>query len=337
MEKVFVSGGSGYIALHCISKLINKGFVVKTSLRSMDRQDEVIQAISKVVDCTDKIEFCELDLTKDEGWDDAIKGCNYVLHVASPLMLGFPKNPDDIILPAVNGLKRCIASAVKNKVKRFVMTSSFAAIGSGSKTKTTFDDNDWTDLDNPDLNPYNISKTKAEMALWDYIQSLDEDQKIEVCTINPTVVIGPSLSHDVGGSNLAISKLLDGSMPFSAQFGIDLVDVQDVADMHIEAMLNKDAAGKRFLLSAKTIWYSDLAQFLRKNNFLKAPKYSAPNFLIRLFSLFDKEVRLVIDRLGIKYDLKPNNAINILKWKPRNIDNAIIETAGQLYDLRKVK
>ena len=337
MEKVFVSGGSGYIALHCISKLINKGFVVKTSLRSMDRKDEVIQAISKVVDCTDKIEFCELDLTKDEGWDDAIKGCDYVLHVASPLMLGFPKNPDDIILPAVNGLKRCIASAVKNKVKRFVMTSSFAAIGSGSKTKTTFDDNDWTDLDNPDLNPYNISKTKAEMALWDYIESLDKDQKIEVCTINPTVVIGPSLSHDVGGSNLAISKLLDGSMPFSAKFGIDLVDVQDVADMHIEAMLNKDAAGKRFLLSAKTIWYSDLSQFLRKNNFLKAPKYSAPNFLIRLFSLFDKEVRLVTDRLGIKYDLKPNNAINILKWKPRNIDNAIIETAGQLYDLRKVK
>ena len=337
MEKVFVSGGSGYIALHCISKLINKGFVVKTSLRSMDRKDEVIQAISKVVDCTDKIEFCELDLTKDEGWDDAIKGCDYVLHVASPLMLGFPKNPDDIILPAVNGLKRCIASAVKNKVKRFVMTSSFAAIGSGSKTKTTFDDNDWTDLDNPDLNPYNISKTKAEMALWDYIESLDKDQKIEVCTINPTVVIGPSLSHDVGGSNLAISKLLDGSMPFSAKFGIDLVDVQDVADMHIEAMLNKDAAGKRFLLSAKTIWYSDLAQFLRKNNFLKAPKYSAPNFLIRLFSLFDKEVRLVTDRLGIKYNLKPNNAINILKWKPRNVDNAIIETAGQLYDLRKVK
>jgi len=337
MEKVFVSGGSGYIALHCISKLINKGFFVKTSLRSMNRKDEVIKALSKVVDCTDKIEFCELDLTKDEGWDDAIKGCDYVLHVASPLMLGFPKNPDDIILPAVNGLKRCIASAVKNKVKRFVMTSSFAAIGSGSKTKTTFDDNDWTDLDNPDLNPYNISKTKAEMALWDYIQSLDEDQKIEVCTINPTVVIGPSLSHDVGGSNLAISKLLDGSMPFSAQFGIDLVDVQDVADMHIEAMLNKDAAGKRFLLSSKTIWYSDLAKFLRKNNFLKAPKYSAPNFLIRLFSLFDKEVRLVTDRLGIKYDLKPNNAINILKWKPRNIDNAIIETAGQLYDLRKVK
>ncbi len=337
MEKIFVSGGSGYIALHCISKLISKGFYVKTSLRSMDRQSEVISSLSKVIDCTNKLEFCELDLMKDEGWNEAIKGCDYVLHIASPLMLGFPKNPDEIIKPAVNGLKRAIQSAVKNKVKRFVMTSSFAAIGSGSKTKTKFNDDDWTNLNNPDLNPYNISKTKAEMVLWDYINNLDEDQKIEVCTINPTVVIGPSLSNDIGGSNLAIRKLLDGSMPFSARFGIDLVDVQDVADMHIEAMLNKDASGKRFLLSSKMIWYSELSQILRKNNFLKAPKYIAPNFLIKLFSLFDKEVRLIIDRLGIKYNLKSNNAINILKWKPRSIENAIIETANQLYKLKKVK
>ena len=337
MNKVFVSGGSGYIALHCIARLISKGFKVKTSLRSMDRQSEIVQSVSKVVDCSDKIEFCELDLTKDKGWDDAIKGCEYVLHIASPLMLGFPKNPDDIILPAVNGLKRCIKSAVKNRVKRFVMTSSFAAIGSGSKSKISFNDNDWTDLSNQDLNPYNISKTKAEMALWDYIKNLNENEKIEVCTINPTVVIGPSLSNDVGGSNLAIRKLLDGSMPFSAKFGIDLVDVRDVADMHIEAMLNDDAKGKRFLLSTKTIWYSDLAKILRKNNFLKTPKYIAPNFMIRLFSLFDKEVRLITDRLGIKYKLSPDNASQILNWKPRDINNAIIETANQLYDLGKVK
>lgn len=337
MNKVFVSGGSGYIALHCIAKLIKKGFIVKTSLRSMNRRLEVIDSISKIVDCKNKIEFYELDLTKDEGWDDAISGCDYVLHVASPLMLGFPKNPDDIILPAVNGLKRCIKSAVRNKVKRFVMTSSFAAIGSGSKSKINFNDNDWTDLSNQDLNPYNISKTKAEMALWDYIKNLNQNEKIEVCTINPTVVIGPSLSNDVGGSNLAIRKLLDGSMPFSAKFGIDLVDVRDVADMHIEAMLNENAKGKRFLLSTKTIWYSDVAKILRKNNFLKAPKYIAPNFMIRLFSLFDKEVRLITDRLGIKYKLSPDNAIQLLNWKPRDINNAIIETANQLYDLGKVK
>jgi len=337
MHKVFVSGGSGYIALHCIAKLIQKGFFVKTSLRSMNRKTEVIQSISKVVDCKNKLQFCELDLMKDDGWDQAIEKCDYVLHIASPLMLGFPKNPDDIIKPAVEGLERCLKSAVKNKVKRFVMTSSFAAIGSGFKNKTDFNDNDWTNLDNPQLNPYNISKTKAEMFLWDFIEKLDQNQKIEVCTINPTVVIGPSLSNDMGGSNLAIRKLLDGSMPFSAQFGIDLVDVQDVADMHIEAMLNKDASGKRFLLSAQTIWYSEISKILRSNGFKKAPKHIAPKLLIKLFSLFDKEVRLILDRLGIKYNLNTNNANQILNWKPKNIEKAIIDTAKQLYELKIIE
>ena len=337
MNKVFVSGGSGYIALHCIAKLIKKGFFIKTSLRSMNRRSEVLDSISKVVECKNKIEFCELDLMRDKGWDESIEGCQYVLHIASPLMLGFPKNPDDIIKPAVEGLERCLKSAVKNKVKRFVMTSSFAAIGSGFKNKTEFDDNDWTDLNNIKLNPYNISKTKAEMFLWDYIDNLDEAKKIEVCTINPTVVIGPSLSDDMGGSNLAIRKLLDGSMPFLAKFGIDLVDVQDVADMHIEAMLNKDASGKRFLLSSKTVWYSEISNILKSNGFKKLPKYVAPNFLIKLFSIFDKEVRLIIDRLGIKYNLKTNNADQILNWQPRNVDKAIIDTAKQLYELKIVK
>mgnify|MGYP001242110673 FL=1 len=337
MNKVFVSGGSGYIALHCIAKLIQKGFFVKTSLRSMNRKTEVIQSISKVVDCENKLQFCELDLMKDDGWDQAIEECDYVLHIASPLMLGFPKNPDDIIKPAVEGLERCLKSAVKNKVKRFVMTSSFAAIGSGFKNKTNFDDNDWTNLDNPQLNPYNISKTKAEMFLWDFIEQLDQNKKIEVCTINPTVVIGPSLSNDMGGSNLAIRKLLDGSMPFSAKFGIDLVDVQDVADMHIEAMLNKDASGKRFLLSSQTIWYSEISKILRSNGFEKSPKYIAPNLLIRLFSIFDKEVRLILDRLGIKYNLNTNNANQILNWKPKNIEKAIIDTAKQLYELKIIE
>tara|TARA_B100002052_G_scaffold176987_1_gene161106 strand:- start:1429 stop:2460 length:1032 start_codon:yes stop_codon:yes gene_type:complete len=343
MEKVFVSGGSGYIGLHCISKLIQKGYVVKTSLRTISRKNEVIESLNKVVDCSNKLEFCELDLTKDEGWEEEIQGCDYVLHVASPLMLGFPKNPDDIINPAVDGLKRCLEASVKNKVKRFVMTSSFAAIGSGFKNKTDFCDEDWTDLNNPDFDPYqnnifaySYSKTLAEKTLWEYMNTLADKDKIEVCTINPTVVIGPSLSNDMGGSNLAIRKLLDGTMPFSAKFGIDLVDVEDVAEMHVEAMINNDANGKRFLLSSQTMWYSKVSEILRANGFKKAPRFSAPNFIIRLFAKFDREVRLILDRLGVKYQLSSNNAKNILKWKPRNVETSIIKTAKQLYDLRKI-
>ncbi len=332
MSKVFISGGAGYIALHCIAGLIKKGFTVKTSLRDMKRQSEVLNSISKVVDCNDRIEFCELDLLKDEGWDDAVNGCDYVLHVASPVLFGMPKDPDSLIKPALEGIQRCLKAAIKNQVKRFVMTSSFAAIGSGSN-KTEFNDNDWTNLEREE-HAYNISKTKAEQFLWDYINTLDESKKIEVCAINPVVVIGPSLSDDMGTSNLAIRKLLDGSMPFIPKFGIDLVDVQDVADMHIEAMLNKDAAGQRFLLSAHTIWYSEVADILRANNFKKAPKYVVPNIFIKIFALFDKEAKLALDRLGKKYTLHSNNAKNILNWKPRPIENTIIDTAKQLRQLK---
>ena len=335
MSKVFVSGGTGYIALHCIARLIKKGFVVKTSLRNMERQSEVINSISKVVDCTDKIEFCKLDLLKDDGWSDAISGCDYVLHVASPVLFGMPKDPDTLIKPALEGITRCLKASVKHKIKRFVMTSSFAAIGSGSD-KIEFDDQDWTDLQN-EKHAYNISKTKAEQFLWSYINSLEDSDKIEVCSINPVVVIGPSLSDDTGTSNLAIRKLLDGSMPFIPKFGIDLVDVKDVADMHIEAMLNKDAAGKRFLLSADTIWYSEVADILRKNNFKKAPKYVVPNIFIKIFALFDKEAKLALDRLGKKYTLHSNNAKNILNWKPSSIEETIINTAKQLRKLKIIK
>ena len=344
MKKVFVSGGAGYIALHCISRLLQKGFNVRTSLRDLNRKSEILDAISKDdsshgkqsdYQSNGKIEFCELDLLKDDGWDDAVSGCDYVLHLASPVLFGAPKNPDTLIKPALEGIQRCLKAAVKHKVKRFVMTSSFAAIGSGTN-KIEFNDNDWTDLDN-EINAYNISKTRAEKFLWDYINNLETSDKIEVCAINPVVVIGPSLSDDMGTSNLAIRKLLDGSLPFLPKFGIDLVDVRDVADMHIEAMLNKGAAGKRFLLSSDTLWYSELASILRQNHFTNCPKYTVPNIFIKIFALFDKEARLALDRLGKKYTLHTDNAHNILNWKPRNIKNAIIETAKQLYELKIVK
>ena len=299
MKKVFVSGGSGYIALHCIAALIKKGFKVKTSIRSLERKKEVIDSISKVINCNNKIEICELDLLKDDGWDDALKDCEYALHTASPVSLLLSNNPDDLIKPAVDGLERCLKSAVKNNIKRFVMTSSFSAIGAGSKRKE-LDDNHWTDLKNPNISPYDISKTKAELFLWKYISDLEESKKIEVCSINPVIVVGPSLSNDIGVSNTVVKKLLDGSSPMTPKFGINLVDVKDVADMHIEAMLNKNADGKRFLLSSETMWFSEVSNILRKNKFKKAPRFTAPNFLIRFLSIFDKELKIVLFYLGFK-------------------------------------
>ena len=336
MDKVFVSGGSGYIALHCIAKLIKKGYVVKTSIRSIDRKQEIIDSISKVVDCKQKLEFCQLDLLKDDGWDDALKGCKYVLHTASPVSLLLSNNPDDLIKPAVNGLERCLNSAVKNNVKRFVMTSSFSAIGAGSKEKE-LDDTNWTDLNNPHISPYDISKTMAEKFLWEYASKLDKSKNIEVCSINPVIVVGPSLSEDVGVSNTVVKKLLDGTSPMVPRFGLHLVDFKDVADMHLEAMINPKAAGKRFLLCSESLWFKEVSNILRSNNFNKAPKFTAPNLLVKILAMFDKELKIVLFYLGFKNKLNSNNAKKILSWKPEKVNQAIIDTAKQLYELGILK
>ena len=336
MKKVFVSGGSGYIALHCIARLIQKGYFVKTSIRSLSRKQEVIDSISKVVDCGGKLEFCQLDLLKDDGWNDALDECEYVLHTASPVSLLLSNNPDDLIKPAVNGLERCLNSAVKNNIKRFVMTSSFSAIGAGSKEKE-LDDTNWTDLNNLNISPYDISKTKAEMFLWEYVSKLDKSKNIEVCSINPVIVVGPSLSEDVGVSNTVVKKLLDGSSPMVPRFGVNLVDVKDVADMHIEAMINPKAAGKRFLLSSESLWFTEVSNILRLNNFNKAPKFTAPNFLVKILAIFDKELKIVLFYLGFKNTLYSNNAKKILNWKPKKVDQALIDTAKQLYELGILK
>ena len=336
MDKVFVSGGSGYIALHCIAKLIKKGYVVTTSIRSIDRKQEIIDSISKIVDCKQKLEFCQLDLLKDDGWDDALKDCKYVLHTASPVSLLLSNNPDDLIKPAVNGLERCLNSAVKNNVKRFVMTSSFSAIGAGSKEKE-IDDTNWTDLNNPHISPYDISKTMAEKFLWEYASKLDKSKNIEVCSINPVIVVGPSLSEDVGVSNTVVKKLLDGTSPMVPRFGLHLVDVKDVADMHLEAMINPKAAGKRFLLCSESLWFKEVSNILRSNNFNKAPKFTAPNLLVKMLAMFDKELKIVLFYLGFKNKLNSNNAKKILKWKPKKVNQAIIDTAKQFYELGILK
>ena len=336
MDKVFVSGGSGYIALHCIAKLIKKGYFVKTSIRSIDRKQEIIDSISKVVDCNQKLEFCQLDLLKDDGWDDALNGCKYVLHTASPVSLLLSNNPEDLIKPAVNGLERCLNSAVKNNVKRFVMTSSFSAIGAGSKEEE-LDDTNWTDLNNLNISPYDISKTMAEKFLWEYVSKLDKSKNIEVCSVNPVIVVGPSLSKDVGVSNTVVKKLLDGSTPMVPRFGVHLVDVKDVADMHIEAMINPKAAGKRFLLSSESLWFKDISNILRSYNFDKAPKFTAPNLLVKILAIFDKELKIVLFYLGFKNKLNSNNAKKILKWKPKKVNQAIIDTAKQLYEFGILK
>ncbi len=331
MEKVLVTGGSGYIALHCIAELLKNGFYVRTSLRTIDRKKEVVNSLQKVVNPKDMLEFCILDLMEDKGWDKAVQGCTYVMHIASPVLSKGDDENKELIQPAVQGISRAIHSSVKHKVKRFIMTSSVAAICQGYEKKI-YDENDWTDLNSNTITNYDISKTKAERYLWSFIKDLNNNEKIEVCTINPSFVVGPSLSNDIGSSNIVIKILLNSLMPFIPRLNLGFVDVRDVAKIHIKAMLSENAAGKRFILNERTMWLSDLSKLLNQNGF-KAPKYIAPNIFIKLLALFVPEVGRIVNRLDIIKNLNSNQSKVTLDWQPSNIEKSILDAATQIKNL----
>ena len=335
MEKILVTGASGYIGLHVIAQLIDRGYLVKGSLRSRDRESEVRNALSKVVNTENKLEICELDLLKDDGWDDATQGCDYVLHVASPLVQKAPDDENEVIEPAKQGLLRALKSSIKNKVKRFIMTSSFSAIGYGHN-KNIYDETDWTDPSR-NIGAYNKSKAIAEKAMWDHLNSLPETMRIEAVAINPTLVVGPSLSEDMGTSNMFIQKMLDDSYSVVPKIHLGFVTVEDTARAHIEAMLHPEASGKRFILSEKNMWLLEMNEILIANGFKKAPTRQAPNFLIKFIGLFNKELGVISGFVGKTKYTNSENAKNILDFKFEGVNNAIVDTAKKLEELGTIQ
>ena len=205
MEKVLVTGASGYIAEHCIIELLKNGYAVKGSLRSMNREQEVRTAIKTAID-DNNLEFCELDLLKDDGWSDAMVDCDFVMHLASPFVLENPKDENDLIKPAKEGTLRTLTAAKKAGIKRVVVTSSTAAVNSHMKTGTS-DHNTWTDINSKYVTPYQKSKTIAEKAAWDFFNDQSDDNKMEMTVINPGGVMGPQLGKDLDGASTQICLL----------------------------------------------------------------------------------------------------------------------------------
>jgi len=334
MEKVLVTGATGYIALHCVQQLLDQGYAVNGSIRSPERKNEVIESLNKVVDCSNKLEFCELDLTRDEGWEEEIQGCDYVLHVASPVIEKNMNDEDSFIEPARQGLLRALEPSIKYKIKRFIMTSSIAAITQGH-TDHEIDEKSWSVIQRDTL-PYIKSKTFAEKAMWDHIETLDKDKKIEVCTINPSFVFGPSLSNDMGASNLLIRALIIGKLPAVAKIQFNVVNVVDVAKAHVLALKSENAPGQRFIVSEKPLWLAEIGRILKDNGFKKAPTRVVPNFLLGFLAFFLKDIALFKDRLGKSQVTKADNAKKLLLWKPNFVEKAIIGTAKQYRETRKL-
>tara|TARA_A200000113_G_scaffold102412_1_gene91808 strand:- start:16 stop:1023 length:1008 start_codon:yes stop_codon:yes gene_type:complete len=335
MEKVLVTGATGYIGLHCVQQLLNQGYAVNGSVRSPERKDEVFEALQKHNTPTENLNLFTFNLTEDDGWDEGMEGCDYLLHVASPIALE-NHNEDFFVKPAVAGVKRAFKYAKKHNVKKVVLTSSVAAIFDTLEEKTDYDETDWSDPENPSISHYAKSKTLAEKAAWDFVEN--EDNPFELAVINPALVIGPSLSGDLGESNKAIAMVTTGKMPVAVPLQFGYVDVRDVAAAHLLAMQNSNSNGERFALAEKDLWYKDVAKVLRDNGFDKAPTFNVPVWLAKILANFSKELKVTLPYLGRVRSVKnTSKAKDILGWNPRPAEESIIDIAVQIKEMGLIK
>ena len=331
-ETVLVTGGSGYIGGWCAIAALEAGYRVRTSVRSLSREAEVRARFAKVVDAGDRLSFHALDLLSDDGWDAATEGCDYVLHVASPIAAAQPKDPDVLIKPAREGARRAVGAGIKAGVKRVVQTSSVAATSRPTRSPDSIsDETQWTDLTLPRVSAYAQSKTLAEKAAWELIGAAGGATTL--ATVNPALVLGPVLGHDFSESVQVVERLVSGRVPGLPRLGFNIVDVRDVADLHIRAMTAPEAAGQRFIAAGAYAWMADIATTLREKlgtGAAKVPTRKVPDFVIRLAALFDKDLGAVTPGLGLKHDFSSAKAQRVLGWKPRPIEETVLDCARSL-------
>jgi nucleoside-diphosphate-sugar epimerase len=340
-ELVLVTGGSGFIGAHCILQLLDAGYRVRTTVRSLKREADV-SAMLKVggADPGDRLSFVAADLTSDTGWTDAVAGCDFVLHVASPLPPSVPKDENDLIVPAREGALRVLRAARDARVKRVVLTSSFAAIGYGHKPQSApFNETDWTDLNGGDLTAYTKSKMLAERAAWDFITR--EGGSLELSAVNPVGVFGPVLGPDYSASILLIQRLMDGALPGCPKLDFGIVDVRDVASLHLLAMTHPAAKGERFLaVAGDFMWMREMAKILKDRmgeSAKRVPTRELPNWLLHLASLKDPAIKLILPELGKVKNATNEKAVRLLGWAPRSREDALAATAESMIRLGLLK
>ncbi len=340
-ELVLVTGGSGFVGSHCILQLLEKGYRVRTTVRSLKREGDVRAMLKQGgAEPGDRLSFIAADLENDAGWKEAVAGCEYVLHVASPFPSSIPKHEDELIVPAREGALRVLRAARDAGVKRVVLTSSFAAIGYGQKLQDKpFDETNWTDPAGEDVLPYVKSKTLAERAAWDFIAK--EGGELELAVINPVGVFGPVLGPDYATSILLVQRLMTGAMPGCPRMYFGAVDVRDVADLHIRAMTNPAAKGERFLaVSGDFMPLVEIAKVLKSrmgDAAKKVPTRQLPDFLVRLAAMRDPAVKQILPELGKLKNASNQKARRLLGWTPRSREDSIVATAESLVRLGLLK
>ena len=340
MASVLVTGGSGFIGSHAILQALAAGLDVRSSVRNLRREGELralLRANGAHADAP--LRFFAADLTGDAGWAEAVAGCDYVLHIASPFPAGIPKHEDELIVPARDGALRVLRAARDAGVKRVVLTSSFAAIGYGHpERRAPFDETTWTNLDGS-IAAYTKSKTLAERAAWDFIAR--EGGGLELSVVNPVGVFGPVLGADYATSIQLVHRLMTGSMPGCPRLRFGVVDVRDVVDLHLRAMADPAANGERFLaVAGDFLRVQEMARVLKArlgDAARKVPTRELPDWLVKLVAMFDPTVRQIVPDLGKYKNATSAKAQRLLGWAPRSNDDALVATAESLLRLGLLK
>lgn len=342
MSTVLVTGGSGFIGSHTIIQLLAAGHRVRATVRNLAREGDVRAMLKQggAADPGGRLELVAADLERDDGWAAAVDGCEHVLHVASPFPQSVPRHEDELIVPAREGALRVLRAARDAGVKRVVLTSSFAAIGYGHPHHTgPYDETSWTDPDGPGVGAYPKSKTLAERAAWEFIDR--EGGGLELAVVNPVGVFGPVLGPDYSSSILLVQRLMDGAVPGLPRLYFGVVDVRDVADLHIRAMADPAAAGERFLaVSGRFLSMLEIARVLKRRMGTAArrvPTLQLPNWLVRLAALRDPAIRLILPELGKPRDATGEKAVRLLGWSPRPPEDALAATAESMLRLGLLK
>ena len=330
MKKVLVTGANGYIAKHIIADLYKNKFSVIGTLRNIQKAKTVQSDIENHLGHKIDIAFKEVCLDSDEGWDDAVSGCDAIMHTASPFPIKYVKNEMDLINPAKEGTLRVMNAAKNNSIDRIIVTSSNAAVYAGNKHITSFDETMWSNLDSKNVRAYTKSKTVAEKAAWEFAK---KNSSIVLTTINPVLVWGPGIGNHSSSASLKIfDMLIKKALPMVPKVKMPLVDVRDVSMAHVNALKLKNAENQRFLICQGTYWFYDICKILIEMN-ISAPNKQAPSFLIRFLSLFDKKLKEITPFLDYNFEIKSDKAKKIIDFNPIKLEKTLKDTKSYLSNL----
>lgn len=339
-EKVLVTGASGFIAKHCIAELLRRDYEVRATVRNLARTDDTRRGIEQAGASSDTVAFVAADLLNDEGWDEAMAGCTYVLHVASPFPMQNPKDEDEVIRPAREGAVRVLKAAQRAGVKRVVLTSSIVAVTlpwPEAPTGHVFDEADWTNPKRPDITTYIKSKTLAEQAAWDLVRGMPGGPELTV--VNPAFVLGPVPDGNLSTSQEVLRLMAEGAYPAAPKVGFPISDVRDVAVTHALAMTRPDAAGERFLTANGFMRLIEIGRLLADtlpDLKGKVPRFELPDIAVRGLSLVDARLRAVLPDLGFPRPVSNAKASRVLQQSFRSPQEAARSAATSLRALRVI-